>query len=104
MNLTLQRSISSLGIDLAERARVNVQIGICGCRMVEHIACIHTQRQTFRLRNLDRLKDIRVEAPDSRSCERIQSERSELSGRSIPQHNFSVGIRKRSESAKGCER
>src|SRR2546427_9479686 len=104
MNLALQRSISSLGIDLAERIRVHIQIGICGCRMVEQIACIHTQRQIFRLRNLDRLQNIRIEAPDSRSCERIQSERSELSGRSIPQGNFSVGIRKRIESAKLCER
>src|SRR2546426_7132502 len=101
MNLTLQPSISNLGIDLAERTRVYVQIGICGCRMVEHIAGIHTQRQSFRLRNLDRLQDIRVEAPHSRSCERIQSERSELSGRSIPQNNLSVGICKRRESAKG---
>src|SRR5437773_4211687 len=104
MNLTLQRSVSNLGIDLAERTRVNIQIGICGCRMVEHIARIHTQRQVFRLRNLDRLQDIRIESPDSRPCEGIQSERSELSGRSIPQDNFSVGIRKRSESAKGCDR
>ena len=72
--------------------------------MVEHIACIHTQGQIFRFCNLDRLEDIRVEPPESRSCERIQSERSELPGRSIPQHNLSVGIRKRSESAKGRER
>src|SRR2546425_2693563 len=103
MNLTLQLSTSSLGIDLAERARANVQIGISGRRMIEHIACIQTQRQSFRLRNLDRLQEIRVEAPDSRPCERIQSERSELSGRSIPQDDFSVGIGKRSESAKRCE-
>src|SRR5262247_3037355 len=103
MNLTLQPPISSLGIDLAERTRVNVQIGISGCRMVEHIFCIHTKRQRFRLRNLDRLEEIRVEAPVSRPCERIQSERPELSGRSIPQNNFSVGICKRSESAERCE-
>src|SRR5207244_10590491 len=103
MNLTLQRSTSSLVIDLAEGTRVNVQIGISGGRMVEYIACIHTQRQSFRLRNLDRLQDIRVEAPHSRSCERIQSERSELSGRSIPQNDVSVGICKRIESAKGCQ-
>ena len=104
MNLTLQLSTSSLGIDLAERTRVNVQIGISGGRMVEYIASIHTQRQSFRLRNLDRLQDIRVEAPHSRSGERIKSERSELSRRGISQDNFSVGIRKRGESAKGCER
>src|SRR5215510_3058326 len=104
MNLTLQLSTSNLGIDLAERTRVNVQIGICGCRMVEHIACIHTHRQSFRLRDLDRLQEIRVEAPHSRPCERIQSERSELSRRSIPQDNFSIGIRKRIECAKRCER
>src|SRR2546426_4838563 len=104
MNLTLQLSTSNLGIDLAERTRVHVQIGIAGCRMVEHIACIHTQRQSFRLRKLDRFQDIRVEAPHSRSGERIQSERSELSRRSIPQDNFSVGICKCIESAKRCER
>src|SRR5436309_13266867 len=104
MNLTLQLSTSSLGIDLAEGSRVNVQIGISGGRMVEHIACIHTQRQSFRLRNLDRLQEIRVEAPHSRPRERTQSERSELSRRSIPQDNSSVGICKRSESAKRCER
>ena len=104
MNLTLQLSTSGLGIDLAEGTRVNVQIGISGGRMVEYIACIHTQRQSFRLRNLDRLQDIRVEAPHSRPCEWIESERSELPGRSIPQDNFSVGIGKRIESAKGCER
>src|SRR5436309_15287969 len=104
MNLTLQLSTSSLGIDLAEGKRVNVQIGISGCRMVENIACVHTQRQSFRLRNLDRLQEIRVEAPHSRSCKRIQAERSELSRRSIPQDDFSVGIRKRNESAKMCDR
>src|SRR5256712_11159566 len=104
MNLTLQLSTSSLGVDLAERIRVHVQIGIARCRMVEHIACIHTQRQSFRLCNLDRLQEIRVEAPHSRSCKRIQAERSELSRRSIPQDDFSVGIRKRTESAKRCER
>src|SRR6266516_2030768 len=104
MNLTLQPSISSLVINLAERTRVNVQIGISGYRMVEHIACIHTQRQSLRLRNIDRLQEIRVEAPHSRPGERIQSERSELSRRSIPQDNFSVGICKRIESAKRCER
>src|SRR5216117_4101803 len=88
MYLTLQLSTSSLGIDLAEGERVNVQIGISGGRMVEYIACIHTQRQSFRLRNLDRLQDIRVEAPHSRSCEWVQSERSELPGRSIPKTIF----------------
>src|SRR6266702_6567538 len=104
MNLTLQPSISSLVINLAAHTRFNVHIGISGYRMVEHIACIHTQRQSLRLRNLDRLQEIRVEAPHSRPGERIQSERSDLSGRSIAQDNFSVGIRKRSESAKGCDR
>src|SRR5437016_11990949 len=100
VNLTLQLSTSNLGIDLAERKRINVQVGICGCRMVEHIACIHAQCQSFRLRNLDGLQEIRVDAPHSRSCDRIQSERSEGSGRGIPQYNFSVRICKRSESAK----
>src|SRR5437867_3201365 len=104
MNLTLQLSTSSLGVDLAERIRVHVQIGIARRRMVEHIACIHTQRQSFRLCKLDRLQDIRVEAPHSGSYEGIQSERSELSRRSILQDNFSVGIGQRIESAKGCER
>jgi len=40
INLTLQLSTSSFGIDLAERTRVDAQIGIAGCRMVEDIACI----------------------------------------------------------------
>ena len=104
MDLTLQLSASGLVVNLAERTRVHVQIGISGCRMVENIACVDTQRQSFRLRNLDRLQEIRVEAPHSRPCERIQSERSELSGRSIPQDDFSAGICERSESAKRCER
>src|SRR5436309_15193943 len=104
MNLSLQPYISSLVIDLAERTRVHVQIGISGYRMVEHIACIQTQRQSFRLRNLDRLQEIRVEAPHSRPGERIQSERSELSGRSIAQDDCSVRICKLSESAKRRER
>ena len=36
--MTLQPPISSLGIDLAECTGVNVEIGICGCRMVEYTA------------------------------------------------------------------
>src|SRR6516164_10235207 len=99
MNLTLQGPISKLGIDLAKRTRIDVQIGVSRRRMVEQVMGIHAQRQSLRLLNLDCLQDIRVEAPESRSCERIQSEGSELSRRSIPQNNFSAGIRKRRERA-----
>ena len=75
-----ERSTSGLVGDLSERARIDIQVRACRCRVIEEVASIHTERNASRFTNPDRFLNIGIEIPAAGPINGIQAQRAQLAG------------------------
>src|SRR6516165_7811011 len=103
-NLACERPVSGLVVDLPECSgrRIDIEIQISsrcrvrsGCRMIEDILCVDSERQGLRFSDPDPLLEVRVDVPAAGSVNRIQAQRAQLPWRSILQDDvLPCGVRR----------
>src|SRR5262249_23795533 len=92
MYLAREGSESGLRLDFSEGPGIHVQIRIRRGRMIQDVLCIDAQRQRTGFREPDPLLKVRIQAPASRTVNRVQSQSSKLSGRRILKDDVAAGI------------
>jgi len=65
--LTGKSSAAGLVVDFPERARIDIQTGVCRSRMVKDVVGVHANAQALGFGNLDAFLQVRIEIPSSRA-------------------------------------
>src|SRR5262245_41794066 len=104
MRVGLRQRRSTGARDETKVRRVDIQVRNGRIRMVQHILGVHTNLETLRLGNLERLAEARIEAPPARSFDNTLAESSARSRQRVLQkHLAALRIRYCAERASGAK-
>src|SRR5258705_10648247 len=88
-----ERTASGLRGDFSEGAGIDIEVGIARSWMVQDIAGVDTKRQVSVFPKPDPLLKICIKVPASRTVNRSQTQRAQLSRRCVPQDDVrSCGV------------